>query len=164
MMRYFSYKKLNFYQFLLVILILAVAGYLQLSLHIEPCPLCMIQRLIFGILGILFLIGASHHPRLKAGRIFSSVQLIIAILGALVAGRQVWLQHLPPDQAPPCIPGFFYLVQNVPLWDVLKTILHGSADCAQVTWRFWALSISEWSLLMFVIFMILSLIQVWRKK
>ncbi|HQT25224.1 MAG TPA: disulfide bond formation protein B, partial [Burkholderiales bacterium] len=93
--------------------------------------------------------------------------LLVAILaagGASVAGRQVWLQHLPEDQIPECGPGLDYMLQAFPLNKTLKMVLHGSGECAKVDWRFLGFSIAEWSLLIFVLLVLFSLLSARRKN
>ena len=71
-------------------------------------------------------------------------------MGASVAGRQVWLQHLPPELVPECGPGLDYMLNVFPFADAVRMILSGSGECAEVQWRFIGLSIAEWSLIVFI--------------
>ena len=82
--------------------------------------------------------------------IYKFLIIITAITGALIAGRQVWLQHLPPELVPECGPGLDYMLNVFPLSDAIKMILSGSGECAEVKWRFIGFSIAEWSLIMFI--------------
>ena len=78
-------------------------------------------------------------------------------------GRQIWLQTLPPDQLPSCLPPLDYMMQTMPYADILWTMFHGSADCAEVTWTLLSLSIPEWSLLAFVGFALFAVFQFLRR-
>ncbi len=88
---------------------------------------------------------AALHPL----RIYAGLAAFFALGGAAAAGRQVWLQHLPPDKVPQCGPDLFFMLENFPLSRTLKTLVAGTGECAVVDWTFLGLSIAEWSLLWF---------------
>ena len=144
--------------FLLCLSLLGFALYLQYFQEQEPCPLCILQRVAFIGMMVLFLIAAVHGPRRRAAIVYSSLLFIIAGIGAAVAGRQVWLQHLPASQVPACGPGLQYMLDRFPLTQALQKIFAGSGECAEVGWRFLGLSIADWSLLWFIA---LALLSVW---
>jgi len=117
---------------------------------LEACPLCIFQRIAYILIGLIALIGATHNPKDLFLVIYKFLIIITAITGALIAGRQVWLQHLPPELVPECGPGLDYMLNVFPLSDAIKMILSGSGECAEVQWRFIGFSIAEWSLIMFI--------------
>jgi len=136
--------------------LLAVGGlfgaalYLQYALHQEPCPLCMVQRLIFSAIGGVFALAAMHNPQATGAKIYGLLIGLLACAGVGVAGRHIWLQHLPKDQVPACGPGLDYLLHNFPLSSVLQELLHGSGECAEQGWKLLSLGIPEWSLLAYI--------------
>ena len=97
----------------------------------------------------MYLIAAIHNPDRIGSIIYNFFGLLCASAGALVAGRQVWLQSLPPDQVPACGPGLEYLMENLPLFGALQTIFKGSGECAEIQWTFLTLSMPQWTLMMF---------------
>ena len=103
------------------------------------------------------LAGAVHDPGTTGRRLYGVAITIAALAGAGVAGRHVWLQSLPPGQAPECGPGLSYMLDAFPLTDVIAMVLRGSGECAEVQWTFLALSIPEWTLVMFVAFALFGL-------
>lgn len=130
--------------------LLGFGYYLQFQQGLTPCPLCIFQRLaFFGVLA-LALLGALLGPRKTGAQILSFLLMLVADIGAAIAGRQVWLQHLPEDRIPECGPGLDFLLDAYPLTDAIETVLRGSGDCAKVDWTFLGLSIAEWSLLNFL--------------
>ncbi|MFA6013747.1 MAG: disulfide bond formation protein B [Gallionellaceae bacterium] len=131
-------------------LMFCAALYLQYMLRQEPCPLCMVQRVIFMAIGVMFFIAALHNPRRIAAIIYNSLIILLNIVGAAVAGRHIWIQHLPKDQVPGCGPGLDYMLQNFPLSEVWQELLHGSGECAEKGWTFLTLGIPEWSLLSYL--------------
>ncbi len=131
--------------------LLSYALYTQHYGGLLPCPLCTFQRGAFVLLGGVFLIGALHAPRGKAGRAaYALLALLAAAIGTAIAGRHVWLQGLPPDQVPACGPDLSYMMEAFPLLDVLRKVFTGSGECAEVDWTFLGLAMPAWSLIWFV--------------
>src|SRR5260221_3276767 len=89
----------NLVGFLVCAGMLAFGYYLQFVGGLEPCPLCIIQRIVLFAVGVAFLVAALHHPagRLGAGLYGGGVAFIAAI-GIPVAGRDAWPPHPPPEQ------------------------------------------------------------------
>lgn len=134
------------------------ALYLQYVENQEPCPLCILQRVAFMALAVIFLVGALHNPRRRGARLYSGLALIAAIVGGAIAGRQVWLQNLPKDQVPECGPGLEFMLEQFPLTRALEMVLKGSGECAEVGWRFLGLSIAGWSLVSFIALGVLAIV------
>jgi disulfide bond formation protein DsbB len=127
-------------------LLLGYGYYLQYAQGLDPCPLCLVQRGFFYAVMAIFIMAALHAP-LGAGRIvYGSLAALFAAGGLAAAGRQVWLQHLPPDKVPQCGPDLFFMLENFPLSRALRTLFTGTGECAVVDWTFLGLSIAEWSL------------------
>ncbi len=131
--------------------LLAFALYLQYVEQQEPCPLCILQRVAFLAMMAVFVVAALHGPGRRGTIAYSTIIFVVAGMGAAVAGRQVWLQHLPADQIPACGPGLEYMLERFPLSEALRKVFAGSGECAEVGWRFLGLSIAEWSLAWFVL-------------
>lgn len=136
--------------FLACAALLGYGYYLQYAQGLEPCPLCIVQRAFFALLGITALSAACHNCARLGVRIYASLVLLFAGGGAATAARQVWLQHLPPEKVPECGPGLDYWLQTLPITQTIQKIFRGTGDCAEVDWTFLGLSIAEWSLLCFV--------------
>ncbi len=137
--------------------LMAAALWLQHVDGLEPCPLCVLQRGAIIALGVIMLAGAIHGPGAVGGRVYGGLITVVAIAGAGVAGRHVWLQNLPPGQTPECGPGLEYMLGAFPLTDVIEMVLRGSGECAEVQWTFLSLSIPEWTLLTFIAFILFGL-------
>jgi disulfide bond formation protein DsbB len=132
--------------------LLAIALTLQLRGGLVPCPLCIFQRIAFTATGVLFLVAGLHAPRARWGqRLYAALALIAAGVGVGIAGRHVWLQHLPPDQVPSCGPGLDYMRELLPMTSVIRKVLTGSGECARVDWTLLGLSMAEWGLVWFVL-------------
>lgn len=134
--------------------LLAFGYYLQYVEGQEPCPLCLVQRGFYYGVGAVFLAGALRGT----GNIGYPIgAFVLALGGAGIAGRQVWLQHLPPERVPACGPDLFYMLQNFPLGRTIAKLVTGTGECAEVKWRFLGLSIADWSLAWFVALAVLAL-------
>ena len=139
----------------------ALLGYgyfLQYVQGLEPCPLCMVQRGFFYAVMALFLLAAIQAPARIGTAIYSTLIVLFALGGAVTAGRQVWLQHLPADKVPQCGPDLFFMLENFPLGRTLQKVFEGSGECAAVDWKFLGLSIAGWAL---VWFSVLAVYAIW---
>lgn len=123
---------------------MAFALYAQHVLLLDPCPLCVMQRIAVIALGIIFLIAAIHNPEALGAKIYAGLLALVAACGAAVAAWHVHLQNLPPDEVPSCGPGFDYIMGNFPLTDAFSLIFEGSGECAEVSWRLLGLSMPTW--------------------
>lgn len=137
--------------------LMAAALYFQYVGQLEPCPLCILQRLSVIGTGLILLAGGLHNPGKWGRRFYGALTVITAGAGASVAIRHVWIQHLPFDQQPGCSYEFAYMLENFPLAKTLKLVLQGTGDCAQVTWSFLGLSMPAWTLVFFIGFVALGL-------
>ena len=149
--------------FIACISLLGFGLYLEHVKGIEPCPLCILQRIAYLSIALIALIAAIHGPGLLMNRIYSGLMILAALCGAGVAIRQVWLQHLPPDQVPECGPGLEYMLDSFPFAEALKLVLTGSGECAEVLWTFLGFSIPEWSLVCFIFLIVVSIILILGK-
>jgi disulfide bond formation protein DsbB len=127
------------------------ALYLQYYEYQDPCPLCLLQRVVYIALMVVFLLGALHGPRRTGAVVYSTLLVLVSLIGAGIAGRHVWLQHLPKDKVPECGPGLGYILDRFPLINALEKIFRGSGECAEAGWRLMGLSIAEWSLVWFLL-------------
>ena len=153
-----------FLGFLGCVTLLSMGAYFQLVQGLNPCPLCISQRLAILATGIVFLIAAIHNPQQTGTTRYAIAGAITALMGASISTRHVWLQHLPPDEVPECGPGLDYMLQNFHLFDTLKLMLSGTGDCAKVDWTLLGFSMPAWTLVAFLMLATLSLLQIWNYK
>jgi len=143
-------------------IVLACAGlmafglYLQHVVKLEPCPLCILQRYAFIAVGVIALLAAVHGPGRIGQALYGLLVALAAGTGAGIAVRQTWLQHNPP-QVLDCGPDLAYMLESLPLSQVLPKIFKGEGDCSKVGWSFLGLSIAEWALVWFVLFVLAGL-------
>jgi len=152
-----SIRPIMFLGFLLSSGMIAIALFFQYYMGMEPCPLCITQRVIVVGLGILFLLATLQGPKNWGRRIYGLLLGIASFMGILIAGRHTWLQHLPPDKIPECGPGLEYWINTLPALDVIEKVFQGTGECAEVLFTFIGLSIPEWSFIAFTLFFLFSL-------
>lgn len=129
---------------------MAYALYSQYVDYLDPCPLCIFQRVAFIWMGAFALLAALHNPAGWGRKLYAWLVVLGAAFGTAVAGRHIWLQSLPPGDVPECGPGLSYMLDNFPLTEVLSTVLNGSGSCAEVSWRFLGLSMPMWTLVWYI--------------
>ncbi len=151
----------NLVGFLICVLLMAYAYYSQFHDGLEPCVLCIFQRIAMIILGIIFLIALLHHPKIVGARIYGILLLLVACAGSAVSIRHIYVQHLPDYLTPPCGPGLNYMFKTLPFNKFIVKAFTGTADCSVVTWRFLGLSMPEWVLIWFVILGVGGLLVNW---
>jgi len=134
------------------------ALYAQYVLNLEPCPLCIFQRLAVIAMGIIFLLCSIIDPKSKISKLLASFSFTAAAsIGIAVASRHVWLQNLPSDQVPGCGPGLDFMLSTFPLAEVLEMVLSGSGECANVDWSFLSLSMPSWVIISFFVMLIYAI-------
>lgn len=142
-----SRRLLNLAGFLACVAMLGYALYAEKFLHLEPCPLCMFQRVGVAALGLAFLLAGLHDPASKGGaRGYAALVTLVAAFPAYVAGRHVYIQSLPPGSVPSCGATLDYMLEVFPLLDVVRKVLTGGGECAKIDWRLLGLSMPAWVL------------------
>lgn len=131
--------------------------YFQLQLGLDPCPLCMFQRACLAGVAFFCFVGLAIKPKKVMSKVLAFGVTLMSGLGLAIAGRQVWLQHLPADQVPECGPDLAFMLEAFPLMEMLDTVFRGSGSCAEVQWRFVGLSMPEWMLIVFFVMLLISI-------
>ena len=130
----------------------ALALIIQTKYNLEPCPLCITQRMFFMGLGILFLIGAFVKPASLLQKIFTFLQVVTALGGAGWAIRHWYLQANKESMVADCGVGFDYMFENFPLKKMFTLIFKGTGDCATIDWTFLGLTLPQLALITFIAF------------
>ena len=131
--------------------LVALALVIQTQYKLEPCPLCISQRIVFMGLGLLFLIAAIHHPQKPVWvKLYALLQTLTALGGAGVAIRHWYLQVHKDEMLVDCGVGFDYMFDNFPLRKALTLVFRGTGDCATIDWTFLGLSIPQLALIAFL--------------
>jgi disulfide bond formation protein DsbB len=126
------------------------ALYLQYGLDLEPCPLCVFQRVAVIATGAICLVAAIHNPGRAGAALYAVLATITAGTGAAIAAWHVWIQAQPKGSVPACGMGLDYMLDTLPLTDVIARVLKGSGECAEAGWIFLGLGIPAWTFVFFV--------------
>jgi disulfide bond formation protein DsbB len=161
----FNYRSLAFLGFVICVAsMLFAVFYLERILFLDPCPLCILDRVVIMSLAAFFLLALLIGPKTIFARIIGLLCILLSIVGVGLASRHIWLQNLPKDQVPECGPDLYFMLDTLPLFETLKKTLTGSGSCADVSWEFAGLTIPEQTLILFVFLLILSVIQTVRPR
>ena len=142
-----SRRALNAAGLLVCLGLLGYAWYAQTQLGLEPCPLCIFQRVGIAACGLLFLLAALQNPGNLGARVYTALLVVAGLLCAAVSVRHVWIQHQPEGAVQACGASLNYMLEVFPLADVVRKVLTGSGECARVTWTFLGLSMPSWVLI-----------------
>jgi disulfide bond formation protein DsbB len=140
-------RLLNFAGFIACVALLGYAYYTQYKLGLEPCPLCIFQRIGIAALGVVFLIAGLHSPRGWGASVYAVLIGLASLATAGVAIRHLYVQSLPPGTIPACGAPLDVLLQFTPVTEVIRKVLTGSGECSQVNWKFLGLAMPAWVLI-----------------
>ena len=129
-----------------------VALFLEHYLLLKPCLLCYAQRFCVYLLIFISLIAFLHkNQSLFFFRTYLTVASAIMLIGSSLSIRQLYLQSLPNDLVPTCGPDLEYLLETLPVLEVLLIAIKGDGNCAEVLWSFLGISIPGWLLIAFIV-------------
>lgn len=145
-----NFRLLSLLGFLACVFAMAFALYLEHFRNFEPCPFCIFQRVAMIGTGLVFLVAAVHGPKAWGRWVYAGLASLVALVGAGIAARHVWLQSLPPELVPACGPTLDYLLDMMPLQEVVTTVLRGDGNCAKIDAQWLGISLPGWTLLSFL--------------
>ncbi len=130
--------------------LVAFALYIQTKDNLEPCPLCISQRIAYMGLGLLFLIAAIHNPGKTGRKLYGILHLAAAATGAVIASRHIWIQANPDKVMAECGAGFDYIFKNFPFKKAIDLVFKGTGECTSIDWTLFDLTIPQLSLICFI--------------
>ncbi len=135
--------------------------YFQYVEQLEPCPLCISQRVAVFVLAISYLSGFLIKKTfwMRFNIIF---QFIFGIFGASMAGRQVWLMHIPASERTGCMPDISLLWHYLPFREIVRAFFSGTESCTENIWSWLGITMPEWTLGFFVFFILASIFLCFR--
>lgn len=148
-------RRLFLFIFLTSAGLLAFALYLQAVKQLLPCPLCVVQRMAYWLVGLTALLAFLHNPQTLGRRLYSGLVALFAIGGGAVAAHHIWIMQHPTPGGCRISPEEVFL-NALPLAQWWPPMFAANGDCALVSWEFLSLSIPHWSLLFFVMFAVLA--------
>lgn len=150
--------------FLMSVCLLAAAYFFEYEMFLDPCPLCIVQRVILLVIGLLCLSALFARKTVWPLRIIFLLVLASSLFGVWVADHHVWIQGLPPEDVPDCsVLSLDEMVKTLPLTELIGTMLKGNGSCAAISWQYLSLSMPQWMLLVFIGYALVSLLAIARK-
>ncbi len=140
-------RLVNIAGFLVCLGLMAYALYAQYGLGLEPCPLCIFQRIGIMLIGVTFLAAALHHPRGAGRYAYGALLALFMLFTAGIAARQLYIQSLPPGTLPSCGAPLSMMLRFMPVTEVVRKVLTGSGECGEVNWTFLGLAMPAWVLI-----------------
>jgi protein dithiol:quinone oxidoreductase len=141
------------------------ALYLQTVQGLEPCPLCIFQRVGMFVLGLALLLAALPPARMRWALYLVAVIVgVVAVASAGVSVRHVYIQSLPPGTVPACGATLDYLREIFPLVEVVRKVLTGSGECQKIDWTFLGLAMPAWALIWTVILGGVGVVANWPRR
>ena len=129
----------------------AFALYAQYGMQLVPCHLCIFQRVEVAALGAVFLLAALHDPGRIGARIYGAAVAVVAAATAVTAGRHVWIQMQPPGSVPGCGADLDFMLEVLPLMQVIIKVFKAGGECAKVDFSFLGLTMPGWVLVFAVV-------------
>lgn len=152
-----SLRPLMLLGFLVTAAMFGAAMFMQHVMYLDPCPLCIVTRVIVLILAILFLLNLLINPSTWGRRVSGVLFTLASLSGVIVSSRHSWLQHFPPESEGSCGPGLNYWMENLPTSEVIQNVFKGTAECSKKSIEFFGLSIPEVNLIIFIGFLFFAL-------
>jgi protein dithiol:quinone oxidoreductase len=145
--------------------LMAYALFVQYVLHEEPCPLCILQRVAVIATGTIFLFAWLHNPAgAPMRRVYGTLIVLAALAGVGVAARHIYVINAPAGAVAECGASLEYMMDVLPLHEVLGKVLSGSGECAKVTWRFLGFSMPFWVLVNLLGLAAIGVFANWRQR
>jgi len=146
-------------------LMIAYALYEQYYAELDPCPLCIFQRVGVICLGVTLLIAAAIPQRWRIVGIISTVLIALVGLATMgVSARHLYIQSQPAGSVPACGAGLDYMLDVFPLTEVLRKVLTGSGECARIDWSLLGLSMPGWVMIAVLLLTLAGVLANWRRK
>ena len=145
--------------------LVSYALYLQNAQGLEPCPLCIFQRVGLIVLGVVLLLAALPPARMRWALYLAATLVAAVALGSAgISLRHVYIQSLPPGAVPACGATLDYLREIFPLTEVVRKVLTGSGECQKIDWTFLGLAMPAWALIWTVILGVVGVVAHWPRR
>ena len=152
-----TFKRSNIYAALLSFLMIVAALWIQLTYQLEPCPLCITQRIIFIVLGLLFLFFVWLPLNFFVKILYLLAIGIASIVGLIFSARHILIQQKYITVPAECGIDLDYMFENFPLMEAFNLLFQGTGDCSKVDWTFYGLSLPMMAFLGYLFFLIYAL-------
>lgn len=150
------YGKATLVAAMLTLVILAIALIMQYVFDLMPCPLCLVQRGVFVMIGAFALAEYFSQNKPLQRKVFALFTTLSSALGMAIAGRHIWLQNTPASEIPSCLPSLDYLVDTFNFTQIVKKVFQGSSECSEVSLTLLGLTIPQQTFILFALYFLFS--------
>lgn len=148
--RFFSGRTGYFLGFIVSFGFVVYGLVIQQKYNLDPCPLCIFQRIAFLVMGAFFLLTALHNPAQTGRKVYGVLHFVTAMVGIGIAVRHIWIQANPEKVMAECGAGFDYIFETFPLKKALDLVFKGTGECSSIDWTMLGMTIPQWSLIAFI--------------
>jgi disulfide bond formation protein DsbB len=127
--------------------LLGAALYLQYGKHMQPCPLCIIQRYAFAALALLCILFAILPQ--AAARFGAGLATLAALAGAGTAAWHLWVVAHPGTSCG--IDPMETALNHIPTARLMPFLFNADGFCTTPYAPIFGLSIPAWSLIWFLV-------------
>ena len=157
MQKFLTFKRINLLGSFLAFALVGLAVAIQTQFNLEPCPLCVSQRIVFIVIGFLFLIFSFLKPNRLIKFIYISSLLITNIIGIIFAIRHIMIQNKWIIVPAECGIDLNYMFENFPLTEAFSLLFKGTGDCSEIDWLFLGFTLPQLALIAYIMFGIMTL-------
>ncbi|MDC0127071.1 disulfide bond formation protein B [Methylophilaceae bacterium] len=152
MQNFLSFKKINLFGSLLAFILVGLAVAIQAQFNLEPCPLCVTQRIVFIVIGCLFLLFSFFNPSQFIRFFHLSSLLITNIVGIVFAIKHILIQSKWITVPAECGIDLDYMFENFPLTEAFSLLFKGTGDCSEIDWVFLGVTLPQLALIAYIMF------------
>jgi disulfide bond formation protein DsbB len=148
-----SFKQANFLGAIIAFIMIISALAIQLTFNLEPCPLCITQRIIFIVIGALFILFTllpSNNAYIKLSHLISI--LAAGLVGVIFSIRHILIQAKIIEIPAECGIDLDYMFENFPFTEAVNLLFKGTGDCSQIDWTFFGITLPQMALLGYIFF------------
>ncbi len=153
------------YLFIFVACFLMLAGALlifQQAFGLDPCPLCILQRIVIISIGLIALVAYLHDSEGMADKVYGGLLVLGGLISIGIATRQVWILNTPREETASCGPGLEVwldkFIDLLPQGAVTEKLFRATADCADAQMALFGLDVPE---ITYPVFLALLVYIVW---
>ena len=148
-----SFKQANILGAIIAFVMIISALAIQLTFNLEPCPLCITQRIIFIVIGALFILFAllpSNNTYIKLSHLISIIAA--GLVGVIFSIRHIMIQAKIIEIPAECGIDLDYMFENFPLTEAVNLLFKGTGDCSEIDWTFFGITLPQMALLGYIFF------------
>jgi len=156
MQTFLTFKKINLLGALLSFLLVGLALTIQTQFNLEPCPLCVSQRIVFILIGLLFLVFSFLNPTRLIKFIHLVSLSVVNIVGMVFAIKHILIQGKWITVPAECGIDLDYMFENFPIREAFSLLFKGTGDCSEIDWLFLGLSLPQLALIAYIMFCVIT--------